>query len=191
MLAGAAILGAANFSWHSWKVAAVAAEAHTALTCMGALLSLASLATLALLGRRHDLRALSVLCCAWFLVSVVISVGATEAQAAFSAKAVAEALQRAAIADAPVFSVQLYDQSLPFYLRRTVTLVSYRDEFALGLDQNPALGIADMAEFSERWQQLPQGYAIMRPLTRDLLLAQGLPMREIGKFRNRVIESRR
>jgi hypothetical protein len=43
----------------------------------------------------------------------------------------------------------------------------------------------------QRWQELPQGYAVMHPLTRGLLLAQGLPMREIAQFENRVVESRR
>jgi 4-amino-4-deoxy-L-arabinose transferase-like glycosyltransferase len=191
LLSGAAILFATNSPWQSSKVAAVAVFARTALSCTAAVLVVGALFTLELLRRRYDVAALSVLCAAWFLTSLGITVGATDAQAAFSAKAVALALKSTTAAEAPVFSVQLYDQTLPFYLGRTVTLVSYRDEFALGLDQDPARGIADMTEFSQRWQELPQGYAVMRPLTRDLLLAQGLPMREIAQFENRVVESRR
>jgi 4-amino-4-deoxy-L-arabinose transferase-like glycosyltransferase len=191
LLSGAAILLATNSPWQSSKVAAVAVAARTALSCTGALLGLGALATFELLRRRHDLAALSVLCAAWFLTSLGITVGATDAQGAFSAKAAALALKNTASAETPVFSLQLYDQTLPFYLGRTVTLVGYRDEFALGLDQDPARGIADVAEFSERWQRLSQGYAVMRPLTRDLLLAEGLPMREIAQFKNRVVESRR
>ena len=191
LLSGAAILLATNSPWQSSKVAAVAVYARTALLGTGAVLTLGALATFELLRRRRDFAALSILCAAWFLTSLGITIGATDSQAAFSAKAAALALKSAAAAEAPVFSIQLYDQTLPFYLGRTVTLVSYRDEFSLGLDQDPARGIAEMTEFSRRWQELPQGYAVMRPLTRDLLLAQGLPMREIAQFENRVVESRR
>ncbi|MFT4101673.1 MAG: hypothetical protein QM674_11670 [Burkholderiaceae bacterium] len=33
----------------------------------------------------------------------------------------------------PIYSVDTYDQTLPFYLRRPVTLVAYVDEFETGL----------------------------------------------------------
>ena len=35
---------------------------------------------------------------------------------------------------APFFQVHMYDQTLPFYLARTTTLVEYRDELGPGLD---------------------------------------------------------
>ena len=35
----------------------------------------------------------------------------------------------------------MYDQTLPFYLGRTTTLVDYRDELGLGLDAEPEKGI--------------------------------------------------
>ncbi len=31
----------------------------------------------------------------------------------------------------------MYDQTIPFYLGRTTTLVGYRDELALGIDAEP------------------------------------------------------
>ena len=41
---------------------------------------------------------------------------------------------------APVFQVGTYDQTFPFYLGRTTTVVEFRDELALGLDAEPQKG---------------------------------------------------
>ena len=68
---------------------------------------------------------------------------------------------------APFFQVRMYDQTLPFYLERTTTLVEYRDELGLGLDAEPELGIAREADWIARWRALPQGYALMAPDTHD------------------------
>ncbi len=135
--------------------------------------------------------ALAALSVAWFLASVTILIAANRAQALFSAKDMACAVRGLAGADEPVFAVQSYEQSLPFYLRRAVVLVNYRDEFDLGLSQDPGRGIATLDEFAGRWQALAQGYALMPPRTRDRLSALRVPMREIGSFPGRVLVSRR
>jgi hypothetical protein len=44
-------------------------------------------------------------------------------------------------ADTPIYSVSTYEQSMTFYLRRTVVLVDYWDEFTFGLRQQPELSI--------------------------------------------------
>lgn len=138
---------------------------------------------------------LTALCGAWFLGSAGILVAANGAQALYSAKDVALELRRASapagLAGVPVFAVQAYQQSLPFYLRRTVTLVDYRDEFDLGLTQNPHDGIATLQQFGRVWQELGAGFAVMRPGTRDRLSGLGVPMREVAQFPERVIVSRR
>ena len=46
---------------------------------------------------------------------------------------------------APFFQVRMYDQTLPFYLGRTTTLVEYRDELGPGLDAEPGPAIAHVA----------------------------------------------
>ena len=43
----------------------------------------------------------------------------------------------------PFYSVGTYDQTLDFYLGRTVTLVQFRDELDFGLQQEPQLAIPD------------------------------------------------
>lgn len=92
---------------------------------------------------------------------------------------------------APFFQVRMYDQTLPFYLSRTTTLVEYRDELGPGLDAEPALGIAHEADWIARWQSLAQGYALMSPENRASLAAAGVPMRVIASDSRRALVARR
>ena len=92
---------------------------------------------------------------------------------------------------APFFQVRMYDQTLPFYLQRTTTLVEYRDELGPGLDAEPARGIAREADWVAKWRSLPQGYALMAHETHASLAAAGVPMRIIGADARRVLVARR
>jgi 4-amino-4-deoxy-L-arabinose transferase-like glycosyltransferase len=163
------------------------------------LLALGALVGFVCAGRGRPRMALTALSVAWFLSAGSILVAADAAQALFSAKDIALALRRQAApdgpggvpADVPIFAVQSYQQSLPFYLRCPVVLVDYRDEFDLGLTEDPERGIATLQQFAEVWLPLRRGFAVMPPGTRDKLSALGLPMREIAHFPDRVIISRR
>ena len=84
----------------------------------------------------------------------------------------------------------MHDQTLPFYLKRPVTLVQYTDEFALGLNAEPEKGIAQIEDWKLRWIALARGYAIMNPANYEQLAAEGLPMRILGRDPRRVIVSR-
>ena len=86
----------------------------------------------------------------------------------------------------PLYAVGLYDQTLPFYLRRTMTLVAHADELEFGLEQEPALWLPTMALFVERWTNGPKAVAITRPEIYRDLLAQGVRMRVIGQDARRV-----
>jgi 4-amino-4-deoxy-L-arabinose transferase-like glycosyltransferase len=138
--------------------------------------------------------ALAALSVAWFAASATILVAADAAQSLFSAKDAALVLRRQGAAGdpaVPVFAVQSYDQSLPFYLQRPVTLVDYRDEFDFGLTSDPQRGIATLRQFAQAWLPLSRGFAVMPPGTRDRLSVSGMPMREIASLPERVIVSRR
>ncbi|QHJ00330.1 phospholipid carrier-dependent glycosyltransferase [Xylophilus rhododendri] len=67
--------------------------------------------------------------------------------------------------DTPVFAVRSYDQTLPFYLRRHVTLVDYVDEFDYGERHEPGRWIPELDAFLSTWQSLPQAAAYMSPTT--------------------------
>ena len=90
----------------------------------------------------------------------------------------------------PFYSVRMHDQTLPFYLKRPVTLVQYTDEFALGLNAEPEKGVAQIEDWKLRWIALARGYAIMNPANYEQLAAEGVPMRILGRDPRRVIVSR-
>jgi 4-amino-4-deoxy-L-arabinose transferase-like glycosyltransferase len=92
--------------------------------------------------------------------------------------------------DTTFYSVRTYEQTLPFYIKRTVTLVDYRDELDFGLKQEPQLGIPTVTEFEARWRKDRAPLAIMGPDVYRELAAQGLPMRLISEDPRRVIVSK-
>jgi len=92
---------------------------------------------------------------------------------------------------APFFQVHMYDQTLPFYLERTTTLVEYRDELGPGLDAQPELAIAREADWIERWKALPQAYALMSHETHDALATAGVPSRVVASDPRHVLIARR
>jgi hypothetical protein len=92
--------------------------------------------------------------------------------------------------NAPFYSIEMHDQTLPFYLKRPVTLVQYIDEFALGLAAEPGKGIPQVEDWKARWRELDRGYAIMNPHNYQYFAAEGLPMRLLARDPRRVIVSR-
>ncbi|HEY3177377.1 MAG TPA: glycosyltransferase family 39 protein [Casimicrobiaceae bacterium] len=91
---------------------------------------------------------------------------------------------------APFYQVEMYDQTLPFYLKRTTTLVAYRDELALGLDAEPERGIAKLSDWEAQWRSLAQAYALMATDTFDKLTRIGVPLRVVARDPRRVLVAR-
>jgi 4-amino-4-deoxy-L-arabinose transferase-like glycosyltransferase len=75
-----------------------------------------------------------------------------------------------------VYSVRMYDQGVPFYLKRTVTLVDYRGELDFGLDLQPGKALGSLAAFESRWRADSRALAVMQRVTYDTLERAGLPM---------------
>lgn len=87
----------------------------------------------------------------------------------------------------PIYSVGIFEHTLDFYLRRTVTLVAFRDELDFGLTQEPGKGIATLAEFAQRWAQDRGPLAVMDRDVFDKLTANRLPMRVIARDGRRIV----
>ena len=81
----------------------------------------------------------------------------------------------------PFYVVDTYRQSLPFYLKRTLTLVAYKGEFEFGIQQEPEKWLPDLAAFERVWQTEPRALAIMKTDTLAGLQQYGLPMRAIAE----------
>ena len=104
-----------------------------------------------------------------------------------SAHDVAAAIRSQVPQDAPFFSVDTYDQSLQFYLKRTTTMVAYRDELGFGIDQEPQKFIPDLTGFELAWNAAPVAWALMSPATWQELNKKELPMTEVVRDTRRVI----
>jgi 4-amino-4-deoxy-L-arabinose transferase-like glycosyltransferase len=89
--------------------------------------------------------------------------------------------------DAPFYSVGMYEQTLPYYIKRTVTLVKYQDEMAFGISQEPDKWLPNFATFEPIWRNAPYALAVMTPNTYAEFQSQGLPMREIARDTRRVV----
>ena len=86
-----------------------------------------------------------------------------------------------------LYSVKIYDQTLPFYIGRTLTLVDYGDEFETGLRTQPELRIDKVADFPDAWLRPGEALAIMHPDIYQTLRAQGLPMHLVHEDPRRVL----
>ncbi len=85
----------------------------------------------------------------------------------------------------PFYSVYTYDQTLDFYLGRTVTLVQFRDELDFGLQQEPRLAIPTVGEWVEIWKQQPYALALVGKDLYEQLAATGVPMELIANDHRR------
>lgn len=89
--------------------------------------------------------------------------------------------------DTPFYSVRYFEHTLPYYLRRTLTLVDYRDEMDFGLRREPHLALPTMAQFERRWRADADAFAVMTEKTRQELELRGLPMQVVARDTRRVI----
>jgi 4-amino-4-deoxy-L-arabinose transferase-like glycosyltransferase len=90
-----------------------------------------------------------------------------------------------------LYAVGRYEQSLPFYLQRTMTLVENADEMAFGLEQEPQLWIPTVDAFVAKWSADQSNHkkdiAIMRNDIYTNLRQRGVPMRIIAQDPRRTI----
>lgn len=90
----------------------------------------------------------------------------------------------------PFYSVNTYDQSLQFYLRRSTTMVVYKDELGFGIAQEPEKFIPDFAQFEQTWKAKREALALMSPDAYGLFLSKRLPMRLVARDTRRIIVAR-
>ena len=79
----------------------------------------------------------------------------------FSVESTVAALSERPPADAPVFAVDRYDHTLPWSLRRTVTMVAHRDELAVQIGWEPQKFVPDLTRFAERWRAAREAWAFV------------------------------
>lgn len=107
---------------------------------------------------------------------------------ATSAWHIVEKIKPQLTADMPFYSVGMYDQTVPFYLKRTVQMVEHTDELKYGIAWEPHKFMPTFDIFITSWQAAPKAgaMAMMPPDVFLRLQAQNVPMREIARDTRRV-----
>jgi 4-amino-4-deoxy-L-arabinose transferase-like glycosyltransferase len=126
-----------------------------------------------------------------FLASQVLLAGFEPLGQARAGALLVPAMRAVLTPDTHLYSVGLYEQSLTFYLGRPVTLVDYTDEFAFGLQQQPALGIATLDAFIRAWQDdAARGIPSLAIARADLVFElqhRHVPLRVVASDARRVV----
>jgi 4-amino-4-deoxy-L-arabinose transferase-like glycosyltransferase len=145
----------------------------------------------AAIARRSKDGAIVLLAVAGFLAGQIVIVG-HDPQGRYSAGVDHLPAIRAVLTpDTKLYLVGRYEQALPFYMQRTMTLVAATDEMEFGLQQEPQLWIPTIEAFAARWKTDDAAgtreMAIMRPDLYPRLQQMGLKMRVIGSDPRRMI----
>ena len=93
--------------------------------------------------------------------------------------------------DTKLYTVNMYEQSMTFYLRRPVILVEFIDEFDFGLQQQPELAVPTLAGFLERWNGHTaageKAVALLSNAAYARLQEAKLPIRVVTRDTRRVV----
>lgn len=122
------------------------------------------------------------------LVMALILVGSFDRLAPHrSGHGLAQAMRPLVAPGVPIYSVGTYEQTIPFYLGRTVTLVGDRSELGFGLDQEPDKWVPDITRFPDLWAAAPRALAIMTPFVYQSFSQKGVSMEVVARNRDYVV----
>jgi 4-amino-4-deoxy-L-arabinose transferase-like glycosyltransferase len=137
--------------------------------------------------RDRTVRAALALAAAGFVAGTLALTGYGALAPVYSAYHVVAQARPHLEGSAPFFSVGTFDHSLLFYLRRTVTMVGYKDELGIPIGWEPDKFIADRAAFERAWADADHAYAMFAARDLDEWAKHGLPMTVIARDPRRVI----
>jgi 4-amino-4-deoxy-L-arabinose transferase-like glycosyltransferase len=166
-------------------------QAYTPWVGAVAVFALVASVLAVLLARRHRQWAIVILAATGFLSGQLLMLG-HEPLGRYSAGALhVPAIEAELTPQTPIYSVGRYEQSLPFYLRRTLILVQHADEMAFGLQQEPQLWLPTLDAFIAKWTadhaNRKKAVAILHPDIFAKLQKMAVPMRVIAQDPRRVI----
>lgn len=136
---------------------------------------------------RHQLAAVMVAALGGLTGTQLILTGHESLSPVLSGYHVARKMLPLLTPDTALFSVDTYDHTLPFYLRRTMTMVAYQDELASGIAWEPAKFLPDYAAFRRAWAASDKAMALMDPREYAAFAKEGLPMQIVVRDIRRVI----
>ncbi|HMC13604.1 MAG TPA: phospholipid carrier-dependent glycosyltransferase, partial [Gallionellaceae bacterium] len=148
-------------------------------------------AALVLLRSSSKLPAMLALASSALIAALLATSGYNTIAKERSAYYIAEAIRPQVKADEPFYSVQMYEQTLPFYLKRTFTLVEFRDEMDFGIQQEPQRWIADLPGFATAWKKDAEALAIFPVSSYPQVQQLGIEMSEIYRDHQYIVVSKR
>ena len=105
-----------------------------------------------------------------------------------SSKALVEQVGEYLHPETEVFSIKgAYDQTFPFYLRRPVIQVEYRDEFEFGQNAEPEKAVPTVSAFVARWKSSADAMAVMGKDVFNELKQQGVDMKPVYEDAQRIV----
>ena len=143
-----------------------------------------------LLRREKKMAAVIVLALSSLVFSQLATSGYNAIARERSAYIVAEAIKPIIKPDVPFYSVLCYEQTLPFYLKRTFTLVDFQDEMDFGIKQEPERWIASVEILAQRWSTQAEAYAIVPTPLFYILQQQGMAMKVIYRDEQYIVVSK-
>lgn len=162
--------------------------AYTPWIVAGALLlALGALVGIALAKRGARLAAIGALAVGSLACAQLIVSGHESLSSIYSAYHIAEKIKPELRPGIPVFAVDTFDHTLPFYLGQTLVMVSYKDELAVPIGWEPRTFLPDVAAFERAWRAAPAAFALMGPREYERLEKEGLPMQLVVRDPRRVV----
>lgn len=137
--------------------------------------------------RTHPRRLTLALLAACYVAMSLGMVGYGQLAPTRSGASFARQIERLGPPDAPVYSVRMYDQTLPFYLGRLVTVVEFTGELEPGIRADPRRRMLTLEDFKARWRVDPVAFAVLPPDTFEALRRDGLPMVLVAEDAKKVL----
>ena len=124
----------------------------------GLIIALTLLIAAPLVRQGRTLSAFYMAALSTFIGGQIIALGDNTTAQTNSSYALAQLIQSKLRPATELYTMQHYDQGLPFYLKRTLPMIDYQDEFALGLQQEPHRNSIPRSTLVAHWRA---GYPIL------------------------------
>ena len=146
------------------------------------ILAAAAAAALVLAWRYRMTPAILALACGSLVAMQIGIAGHRTLSDRFSVASTVAALPERPAANVPVFAVDMYDHTLPWNLKRTVTMVGYRDELGDAVDWDKDKFVPDLMTFARLWREAPQAWAFLPVNEADKLPRElGIPVEVMAR----------
>lgn len=142
------------------------------------------------LRKKQPAKSILVFSMSFLLMTLIAGTGHETAGRLLSGVDLANKVRPFVKADAPFYSVNMLDHTVPFYLGKTMVMVQYPDELEFGISQEPDKWLPSVEEFVKQWQLETDkdALAIMRPeMFEALKNNNNLQMEVIAEDPSRVV----